>query len=46
MKDFLLLLVHVFAVLAQRAAPGGVRGLVVENLIMKQQLLVHSSLGG
>ena len=42
MKGLLVLLVHLVAVLARLAGPGGVRGLVVENLLMKQQLLVLS----
>ena len=42
MKGFLLLLIHLVTVLAQLAGPGGVRGLVAENLLMKQQLLVLS----
>jgi len=40
MKGILLLLVHLVAVLARLAGPGGVRGLVAENILMKQQLLV------
>ena len=42
MKGLMLLLVHVIAVLAQLAWPGGIRGLVAENLIIKRQLLVLS----
>jgi len=41
MKGFLLL-IHLVTVLAQLAGPGGVHGLVAENLLMKQQLLVLS----
>jgi transposase InsO family protein len=40
MRGLLLLLVHVLAVLARLAGPGGVRGLVAENVLLKQQLLV------
>jgi plasmid stability protein len=40
MRDLLLLLIHVLAVLARLAGPGGVRGLVAENVLLKQQLLV------
>ncbi len=40
MKGLLLLLIHLLAVLARLAGPGGTRGLVAENLLMKQQLLV------
>ena len=39
MNGLLVLLVHFVAMLAR---PGGVRGLVAENLLMKQQLLVLS----
>ena len=42
MKDLLVLLIHLVAVLARLAGPGGVRGLVAENLLMKEQLLVLS----
>jgi len=42
MKGLLVLLVHLVAVLARLAGPGGVRGVVAENLLMKQQLLVLS----
>ena len=40
MRGLLLLLIHVLAVLARLAGPGGVRGLVAENVLLKQQLLV------
>jgi len=40
MRDLLLLLIHVLAVLARLAGPGGVRGVVAENVLLKQQLLV------
>jgi transposase InsO family protein len=40
MKGLLLLLIHILALLARLAGPGGTRGLVAENLLMKQQLLV------
>ncbi len=42
MKDLLVLLIHLVAVLARLAGPGGVRGLVAENLLKKEQLLVLS----
>ncbi len=42
MKDLLVLLIRLVAVLARLAGPGGVRGLVAENLLMKEQLLVLS----
>ena len=40
MKGLLLLLIHLVVVLIRLARPGGVRAVVAENLIMKQQLLV------
>ena len=42
MKGLLLLLIHLVAVLARLLGPGGVRGLVAENLLLKQQLLILS----
>ena len=42
MKGLLVLLIHLVAVLARLAGPGGVRALVAENLLIKQQLLVLS----
>ena len=42
MNGLLVLLIHLVAVLARLAGPGGVRGLVAENLLMKEQLLVLS----
>ena len=40
MKGLLGLLIHLIAMLARLVGPGGVRGLVAENLLIKQQLLV------
>ena len=40
MKDLVVLLIQLVTVLAPPAAPGGVRGLVAENLLLKQRLLV------
>ena len=40
MKGLLLLLIHLVAGLARLLGPGGVRGLVAENLLLKQQLLI------
>ena len=42
MKGLLLLLIHLVAVLARLLGPGGVRGLVAENVLIKQQLLILS----
>ena len=40
MKDFLLILLHLAAVTAKLCRPGGVRAMIVENLLLKQQLIV------
>ncbi len=40
MKGPLLLLIHLVAGLARLLGPGGARGLVAENLLIKQQLLM------
>ena len=40
MKDLVALLIQLVTVLAPPAGPGGVRGLVAENLLLKQRLLV------
>jgi hypothetical protein len=40
MKDFMLLLIHLLVLLARLVGPGGMRVLVAENLLLKQQLLV------
>ena len=42
MKGLLLLLIHLVAVLARLLGSGGVRGLVAENVPIKQQLLILS----
>ena len=42
MKDGLILLFHLLAVIARLLRPGGERTLVAENLLLKQQLLLHS----
>ena len=42
MKGLLLLLILLVAALARLLGPGGVRGLVAENLLIKQQLLILS----
>ena len=39
-ESSLLLLIHFVTVLARLLQPGGVRGLVAENLLIKQQLLI------
>ena len=40
MKDLVLLLVHLLSAVARLLGPGGAKGLVAENLILKQQLLI------
>src|SRR5882672_540444 len=40
MKDFLLALLHVTVMTAKLCGPGGVRAVIAENLLLKQQLIV------
>jgi putative transposase len=40
MKDFLLTLLHLAVTMAKLCGPGGVRAVIAENLLLKQQLLV------
>jgi putative transposase len=40
MKDFLLTLLHFAVITAKLAGPGGVRAVIAENLVLKQQLIV------
>src|SRR3954469_22724599 len=40
MKDFLLTLLHLAVTTAKLCGPGGVREVIAENLLLKQQLLV------
>jgi putative transposase len=40
MKDFLLILLDLAVTIAKLCGPGGVRAVVAENLVLKQQLLV------
>src|SRR4029453_16925553 len=40
MTDFLFTLVHLAVVTAKLCGPGGVRAVVAENLVLKQQLIV------
>ena len=40
MKDVLLLLIHLLTAVAKLLGPGGVKGIIAENLLLKQQLLV------
>ena len=40
MKDFLLTLLHLAVMTAKLCGPGGVRAVIAENLVLKQQLIV------
>ena len=40
MKDLLILLIHLLTTIAKLLGPGGVRAIVADSLLMKQQLLV------
>jgi hypothetical protein len=40
MKDLLLALLHVAVMTAKACGPGGVRAVIAENLLLKQQLIV------
>ena len=40
MKDLLLTLLHLAVVTAKLCDPGGVRAVIAENLVLKQQLIV------
>ena len=39
-KDFLLTLLHLAVLAAKLCGPGGVRAVIAENLVLKQQLIV------
>ena len=40
MRDLVILFVHVIATLARLVGPGGVRSVVAESVLVKQQLLI------
>jgi hypothetical protein len=40
MKNVSLILIHLLAVVAKLLGPGGIKGIIAENLLLKQQLLV------
>ena len=40
MKDLLILLAHLLTTIARLLGPGGVRAVVADSLLMKQQLLI------
>ena len=45
MKDLLLTLLHLAVMIAKLCDPGGVRAVIAENLLLKQQLLVRRTFG-
>lgn len=42
MKEVLYLLFHLLTTLAKLIRPGGSRTVIAENLLLKQQLIIHS----
>ena len=40
MKNVLVLVIHLLTVVAKLLGPGGIKGIIAENLLLKQQLLV------
>ena len=42
MKDVIYLLFHLLTTLAKLISPGGSRTVIAENLLLKQQLIIHS----
>jgi hypothetical protein len=40
MRDLVILFVHVIATLARLLGPGGIRSVVAESVLVKQQLLI------
>jgi hypothetical protein len=42
MRDVIFLLLHLITTLAKLVQPGGSHAVVAENLILKQQLIIHS----
>jgi len=42
MKDVIYLLFDLFSTVAKLLRPGGGRAVIAENLILKQQLIIHS----
>jgi transposase InsO family protein len=42
MKDVIYLLLHLFTTLAKLVKPDGGRSVIAENLLLKQQLIIHS----
>ena len=42
MKDIIYLLFHLLTTIAKLIRPGGSRTVIAENLLLKQQLIIHS----
>ena len=40
MKNVLVLVIHLMTVVDKLLSPGGIKGIIAENLLLKQQLLV------
>jgi hypothetical protein len=40
MRDFIILLVHLIVTLARLARPSGLRSVVAESVLLRQQLLI------
>ena len=40
MKDLALIVIHIFATTAKLLGPGGLRAVVAENALLRQQLIV------
>jgi hypothetical protein len=40
MKNVLVVVIHLLTVVAKLLGPGGIKGIIAENLLLKQQLLV------
>ena len=44
MRDPVILLVHVIVTLSRLLGPGGIRSVVAESVLVKQQLLIQNRL--
>ncbi len=42
MKDVIFLIFHLLTTMANLLQPGGSRAIIAENLLLKQQLIIHS----
>ena len=45
MRDLIILFVHIIATLARLLGPGGIRSVVAESVLIKQQLLILNRSG-